>query len=494
MFHRPPLKMRFCLLLSVLLGLVFTSPGAFSQDVPVQVKLDTGTFLYDGSESLLEVYLSFEAKSLPYRTAGDGAFSSALPLTLALLPIASSAPEGTDRTPVYEQDVEYRFQVPDTSSLAPGQIFVEQIRTTVAPGDYELQVTMQVPTAGGPREFGLVRDVVVPTYATDPAVSSIQVATSITRATDPGESFVKSGLVVRPNPDTFYGQSLASIPYYAEVYNPAEEGTPYTLLVFLSETNQPNPLPGKQARTERTARSVDVVVGQMDVSDLPSGIYTLSIAALGPGNEAVAETRKRIYVINPDVERPGGVPDLDYEETLFAIMGTEELDLHLEYAEVIAAQPEANQIRDLRSRGTDEQKKGFLSSFWRSRDREPNPLVNNAYEQFYERLRIAQDRYREPGTNAGHKSDRGRVFLKYGPPANVDRNSFDQELIPHEIWTYEGIPGEGAALFVFADRFGSNQFMLIHSTVQGEVSLADWERELRTLSGSGTGGSSGFND
>lgn len=482
--HRPYWKMRSGFALSALLGLLFVASDVRSQDIPVQVKLDTGTFLYDGSESLLEVYLSFEAKSLPYRAAGDGAFSSALPLTLSLRPIASSAPAGAERTPVYEQDVEYRFQVPDTTSLAAGQVFVEQLRTTVAPGDYELAVTIQVPGDEGPSEFGLVRDVVVPAYATDPALSSIQVATSITRASDPAESFVKSGLVVRPNPDTFYGQALSSVPYYVEVYNPATEGTTYTLLTFLSETNQPNPLPGKQSRTERTARPVDVVVGRMDVSDLPSGIYTLNLAVLGPGNEAIAETRKRIFVINPDIERPGGTPTLDYEDTIFAVMGTEELDQHLEHALVIATQSEQSRIDELRSRGTDEEKQSYLASFWRARDTEPNPLVNDAYERFYERLRIAEDRYREPGANAGYKSDRGRVFLKYGAPANIERNTFDQQLVPHEIWTYENIPGEGAALFVFADRFTtSRQFMLIHSTVRGEVSLPDWRRELQTLSG-----------
>ena len=482
--------MRTLFLLSTLFSLVFMASEAQGQAIPVQVKLDTGTFLYDGAESMLEVYLSFEAQSLPFTAAGDGAFTSALPLKLALLPIASSAPDGAERTPVYEETVEYRFQVPDTTSLAPGQVFVEQIRTTVAPGDYELAVTMEIPGDNGLQEFGLVRDVVVPTYATDPAVSSIQVATSISQASNAGESFVKSGLVVRPNPDTFYGQSLSSVPYYVEVYNPQEAGAEYTVLVFLSETNQPNPLPGKQSRTERQARPVDVIVGQMDISDLPSGIYTLNVAALGAGNEAVAESRKRIYVINPDVERPGGVPDLDYEETLFAIMGTEELDLNLSHLEAIASQSEQGQISSLMSSGTDAEKKGFLSSFWRSRDTQPNPLVNDAYEQFSERLRIVNERFREPGTQEGFRSDRGRVFLKYGPPANINRNSFDKELIPHEVWTFENVPGEGAALFVFADRYGSNQYMLIHSTVAGEVSLGDWQRELRTLSGIGTGGSS----
>ena len=468
------------------LAALLAAGGARAQAVPVQVKLDTGTFLYDGDETLLEVYLSFGARSLSYVAAGDGAFTSSLPVRLALLPVAASAPDATDRTPVWEQALEYRFQVPDTTGLSPGQVFVEQIRTTVPPGEYEMTVTMDVPGSDGPTSFGLVRDVEVPAYGAAPAVSSVQVATAISQAQDPGDSFVKSGLVVRPNPDTFYGQALAAIPYYAEVYNAAEAGASYSLLVFLSESNQPNPLPGKQSRTTRSARPVDVVVGQMDVSDLPSGIYALNLAVLGPGNEAVAESRKRVYVINPDVERPGGVPDLDYEESLFAVMTGEELDLNLQHALVLATQSEESQIRDLRASGTDPERRGYLAAFWRSRDGQPSPLVNDAYEQFTERLRIVNDRFREPGTNVGFRSDRGRVYLKYGPPTNVDRKAFDREQIPHEVWNYENVPGEGASIFVFADRFGANQLELIHSSVTGEISVTDWQRELRTLSGSGT--------
>ena len=479
--------MRFrsiCLALAAFIGLAVT---ASAQPIPIQVKVDTGTFMYDGSESLLEIYLSFGAQSLQYDQAGDGAFASSLPVELSLLPVASSAPEGTAREAVYQQAVEYRFQVPDTTSLMAGQVFVEQIRATVPPGDYQLAVDLMVGSSDGPQSIRLTRDVVVPRYAADPAVSSIQVATAISQATDAGESFVKSGLVVRPNPDTFYGQALASIPYYAEVYSPAGDGDTYTLLTFLTEANQPNPLSGKQTRTQRTARPVDVIVGQMDVSDLPSGIYALNMAILGPGNESIAESRKRVFVINPDVERPGGTPNLDYEETLFAVMTGEELDLNLQHALVVSTQGEQSQISDLRANGTDEERRGFLASFWRSRDQEPNPLVNDGYEQFQERLRIVNQSFREPGVGDGFKSDRGRTYIKYGPPANVERNTFDKDLIPHEVWQYENVPGEGAALFVFADRYSSNRFDLIHSTVRGEVSLADWQRELRTLSGNAPG-------
>ncbi len=50
--------------------------------------------------------------------------------------------------------------------------------------------------------------------------------------------------------------------------------------------------------------------------------------------------------------------------------------------------------------------------------------------------------------------------------------------MPYEIWVYDNIPGEGRALFVFADRFKSNTYDLIHSDVRGEASLPNWQQEL----------------
>jgi hypothetical protein len=47
------------------------------------------------------------------------------------------------------------------------------------------------------------------------------------------------------------------------------------------------------------------------------------------------------------------------------------------------------------------------------------------------------------------------------------------------VWEYNNIPGEGQAVFVFADQGNFGLFELIHSTVTGERRLANWMEELR---------------
>ena len=465
------LSMRFAPLLAV--ALLAAAPSA--QPLPVDVHIDHGSFRYDESSTLLEVYLSVGLASLDYEFAEGEGYVSELPVRVDIhgagnvLQDAEAAPAA----PVFSRDLDLRFVVPDTASLSASQVYFEQVRAALPPGDYAIVATL-VGGEGRP-ELSLRRDATVPAYS-GATVSSVQIATSISRA-DEADAFTKSGLRIQPNPSAVYLPGMKSVPYYAELYgvDAAVEGGPYTLLTFLSTSNQQAPLPDFQQRTERPSRPVDIAVGRFDVSELASGTYYLRVVALNEANEPVAERSKKIYVINPDVasETVYSAGE-DYESTLFGVMEAEELDMNLEHALIIATGRERDAARRLE---TDEAKRNFLATFWRGRDADPNPNVNSARRTFYERLDLVNDRFREPLTD-GYKTERGRVFLTYGPPSEIDNRRFEAEAVPYVIWHYESIPGEGRSVFVFADRYSSGRMELIHSDVNGEVSLPSWENEL----------------
>ncbi len=58
--------------------------------------------------------------------------------------------------------------------------------------------------------------------------------------------------------------------------------------------------------------------------------------------------------------------------------------------------------------------------FWVDTDPNPNTPENEALEQYFTRVAIANERFREEGAGQGWRSDRGEVFIVLGPP--------DQEL------------------------------------------------------------------
>ncbi|HLT47227.1 MAG TPA: GWxTD domain-containing protein [Rubricoccaceae bacterium] len=465
---------RWSLIALVALGL---GRGAAAQELPVDLDLDYAAFLYTEDEAMLELYLSVGASSLSYVTE-DSQLVAALPVEIALRPISAAAPAGASAEPVLEESAALRFAVADTSALGDGQYFVELFRTAVPPGEYTLDLT--VPPEGDRDELRLSVELTAPDFVQEghATVSGVTLASSI-REGEADARFYKNGLVVVPNPGALFGSDQDRLFYYAEAYGlpGATDQQQYTLFAFLSESGRPDPIEGHQRRGARAVRDPDVLVGSFDVDDLPTGSYFLHLVFLDENNEALAEQTKRFYVYNPDVERPAAAVGADegYEASLYAIMSEEEVEANLRHAAVIATQQELAQMRQLADL---EAKRAWLAAFWRRRDTDSDPSENQARRDFYERLRYADERYATP-FREGYEVDRGRVLLRYGYPAQVDPRPFDQQLVPHEIWTYENIPGHGSAVFVFADREGLGEYDLIHSTVTGEVTAPNWEQMLQ---------------
>jgi hypothetical protein len=79
------------------------------------------------------------------------------------------------------------------------------------------------------------------------------------------------------------------------------------------------------------------------------------------------------------------------------------------------------------------------------------------------------------GRNGWH-TDRGRIYILYGEPDEVERFPNSDNVKPYEIWHYHQI--ESGVMFIFVDRTGSEDYTLVHSTKRGEVQDSNWEQYL----------------
>jgi hypothetical protein len=77
----------------------------------------------------------------------------------------------------------------------------------------------------------------------------------------------------------------------------------------------------------------------------------------------------------------------------------------------------------------------------------------------------------------GWQTDRGRVYILYAEPDEIERfpNSGDSK--PYEIWHYNQI--ESGVIFVFIDRNGFGDYQLVHSTKRGELQDESWQKYLQ---------------
>ena len=80
----------------------------------------------------------------------------------------------------------------------------------------------------------------------------------------------------------------------------------------------------------------------------------------------------------------------------------------------------------------------------------------------------------------GYDTDRGRVYLQYGPPDTREQEYHESTTYPYEMWHYYKITNQSNRKFIFYNTdLVTNDFTLLHSDAQGEPYDSQWEMKLR---------------
>jgi GWxTD domain-containing protein len=116
----------------------------------------------------------------------------------------------------------------------------------------------------------------------------------------------------------------------------------------------------------------------------------------------------------------------------------------------------------------------FYDNYWSAGPEE--------HRGFQERSSFVASRFSTLGKE-GWETDRGRVYLIYGEPDEVESNPFSTTQAPYEVWLYYS---SDQKKFVFADLMGNGDYFQIYSTVEGEVSYQNWQGMVMNVN-SGTG-------
>jgi GWxTD domain-containing protein len=102
---------------------------------------------------------------------------------------------------------------------------------------------------------------------------------------------------------------------------------------------------------------------------------------------------------------------------------------------------------------TNEERDKFVQQFWEQRN--PSPGTPNKFkEEHYHRLAYSNDHF--ASGVPGWKTDRGHIYILYGPPDEL-------EVHPHrtEVWLYHHVKGVGDnTAFTFVDSTGRGDFRL----------------------------------
>jgi len=122
----------------------------------------------------------------------------------------------------------------------------------------------------------------------------------------------------------------------------------------------------------------------------------------------------------------------------------------LEALAYIAPSSEVDAMSNLKP----EEQAARWEAFWRRRDPTPETARNEYQIEFFRRLRYADQHFL--GFGPGWRSDMGRIYIRYGPPDQVEQRQASATTPGLEIWYYN----QPYRRLVFMDREGFGRFTL----------------------------------
>ena len=198
-------------------------------------------------------------------------------------------------------------------------------------------------------------------------------------------------------------------------------------------------------------------VGAFSIAGLPPGGYALEVvcADCGDGMSAASEFEvlapgERLAFLEPATPA-AQAPQLKY----YAEMSMAQVDSVITVLDIFLTPAQQELLGTLNETG----KKQFLNRFMDSADPDPESPENEFKQAVEQRLAYA-NQFFTSSQNPGYKTDRGRIYLLYGPPTETIDKPVEATVGPYMIWTYSG-QGE---TFAFGDFRKDGSYQLIYST------------------------------
>jgi GWxTD domain-containing protein len=451
--------------------------GLFIALLPIQtrgqlnVAVDFGTFRYRPAQTYAEIYYSIPTPELTFVRSEAGKLQAQVMIRLTILQDGSRWREDAWRM---EKTVD------DSSQIHAAGRMVDQVRYVLPPGKYQMSFYVE-DLHDAQNSQKIDKELTVVDFSRPGLrLSNVQFASAIKQlAGDSSNVFYKNGLEVIPEPGAMYGQDAPMLYYYLEAYNLAEavKGEAYKTRCQITDVDGEPLVAVKPREQTKQKMAASVEVGALNVSALPSGAYQFWFGILDAEDKLLQTAAKKFYVYNPGVKAPEPVgtatgPGAVYHSE-FASMSEKELNADFDMARYIARQEEKKAYASLKNL---DGKRQYLSEFWQRHDPTPGTPVNEFRVEYQRRLQHANDNFRSY-TRPGWKTDRGRVYILYGPPNDVERFPNNPLSYSYEIWHYDDI--EGGVIFVFADLQEFGEYVQLHSTKRGEPVNTDWEKRLQ---------------
>jgi GWxTD domain-containing protein len=453
---------------------VFTICLGLSTYSNVKAYLNYAVFYAPGKGPYIETYLSVAGSSVKFLKKDKQKFQGKVYIEINFMQEGKSIASNT-----------YNLlspEIPDTNNRPN---FIDLQRYPLKPGTYQVEIKI-ADASSSQQEPPATLTIVIPEQKIDISISDVELAESVKKSVT-ATSITKNGYDIVPYPYTSFSEKETKLSFYIEGYNTlknlgADSKFLYSYYIESAETNVA--LAGYATFSKQTAKEVVPLIGQFDISVVPSGSYNLVIEIRNSANELKAQKKLAFTRIAPrvkislndlkSVDTTNGFinnitnPDTlkDYIACLWPISTTSERDWQ-------ENQIKSNNVKLMQQ---------YIYAFWKNR----NPSNPQAAWEVYKNEVKKVNRVYKCGGQPGYMSDRGRVYLQYGAADAAQQVPNEPDSYPYEIWQYYRLKNPTTGQFQTNKKFvfynptlDGKCFMLLHSDARGETRDDRWQIKLK---------------
>lgn len=350
-------------------------------------------------------------------------------------------------------------------------------RVSLPNGDYSVELYLQ--DDNNPEAKGFVTESISIHFKPDSlSFSDIELVANYSEEKEKS-IYNKHGYEIEPYTIEYYPTAISKLTFYSEVYHTTEYfGTENFLSsIYIRESLSGKPLEHFVFNAKQTAQPILVLFSSFDIAALPTGSYFLTIDLRNKKNEQVAQ--QNLYFLRTNtaiVFNPKQLDSVQVEKDFAASLPDDSLNFYVQSLYPIADNEEHNYIEYFKKSTDFSAMRAMLFKFWVKRNpQSPLTAWNNYKQLVYE----AENNFRTQ-VKHGYATDRGRVYLQYGAPSDINKNSQEPGTYPYEIWHYYFIaPNQSDVHFIFYNPdLVSNNYKLIHSDAIGELKDPRWKFKL----------------
>ncbi len=424
----------------------------------VDIYMDFGRFKYDAQKTYLEIYYSVYVM-------GADSFENLPPAYLKL-----QLADATKGAVLAARNLEVQLNNPGMQGSNQGVLKLGLVKTVLPQGKYNLTMYRTDST------YTQKMDSITYQFSTAPFVrdkitlSDLELCNNIIpRSRRKNATFYKNTMEVIPNPSRVYGEGNPRVYYYIEVYNTQSKDPGESCQIQVVIADKDGNIRARKSYRRYMKYPSLVERGAFNVSRFESGLYTLIFAVTDSMKNYSIYRRANFIVNNPNVVvAKEEDEELAFLQSEFYNMPEDVVERMFDEARYIATPEEVKIFKSLES---PESKRKFLFNFWKRRSKEKPDFKT----EYYQRVEYANEHFKISG-KPGWATDRGRVYILYGPPSNIERYHSEADVNPYEIWFYEEL--EGGVEFDFVDIGGHGDFELVNSTKFGEIEDPNWREYL----------------